>query len=135
MESWRLKTNTIAFTKRPEPGETIVKLKKGKGEPPLSHGCAGLAFDFRLYPEKFRIAVSTVQVTPGALMMSLESHVAFHRRKIKDERPTGPYRAGYSASSILTFLMTQEFERHRDTVSHLAAPTATYDEEAFGLDW
>ncbi len=25
----------IVFTKLPEPGETIVKLRKGKGEPPL----------------------------------------------------------------------------------------------------
>ncbi|KAK0201251.1 NRPS-like enzyme [Desarmillaria ectypa] len=113
----------IAFTKLPEPGETIVKLRKGKGEPPLIvfHGGAGLAFDFRSYPEQFRTAVWTVQVTPDAPMTSLENLVAFYRRKIKEEQPTGPYRfAGYSASSILAFLMTQEFERHDDTVSQLA---------------
>ncbi|PBK64722.1 acetyl-CoA synthetase-like protein [Armillaria solidipes] len=113
----------IAFTKLPEPGETIVKLRKGKGEPPLIvfHGGAGLAFDFRSYPEKFRTAVWAVQVTPDAPMTSLENLVAFYRRKIKEEQPTGPYRfAGYSASSILAFLMAQEFERRGDTVSQLA---------------
>ncbi len=37
----------IAFTKLPEPGETIVKLRKGKGEPPLIvfHG----QFPFQLW--------------------------------------------------------------------------------------
>ncbi len=72
----------IAFSKLPEPGETIVKLRKGKGEPPLIvfHGQfplsalvdsslkslqeARLAFDFRSCPEKFPTAVWTVQVTP-----------------------------------------------------------------------
>ncbi len=54
-------------------------------------------------------------------MTSLEDLVAFYRRKIKDEQPTGPYRfAGYSASCILAFLIAQEFERHGDTVSQLA---------------
>ncbi|PBK87975.1 NRPS-like enzyme [Armillaria gallica] len=113
----------IPFNRLPQPGETIVKLRKGKGEPPLIifHGGAGLAFDFRSYPEKFRTAVWTIQVTPDAPMTSVEDLVAFYRRKIKEERPTGPYRlAGYSASSILTFLMAQEFERHGDTVLQLA---------------
>ncbi|KAK0231808.1 NRPS-like enzyme [Armillaria nabsnona] len=115
--------HVIAFNRLPQPGETIVKLRKGKGEPPLIifHGGAGLAFDFRSYPEKFRTAVWTIQVTPDAPMTSLEDLVAFYRRKIKEERPTGPYRfVGYSASSILAFLMAQEFERHGDTVSQLA---------------
>ncbi len=86
-----------------------------------SAGGAGLAFDFRSYPEKFRTAVWTVQVTPDAPMTSLEDLVAFYRRKIKDEQPTGPYRfAGYSASCILAFLITQEFECYGDTVSQLA---------------
>ncbi|PBK87982.1 acetyl-CoA synthetase-like protein [Armillaria gallica] len=86
-----------------------------------SAGGAGLAFDFRSYPEKFRTAVWTVQVTPDAPMTSLEDLVAFYRRKIKEEQPTGPYRfAGYSASCILAFLIAQEFERHGDTVSQLA---------------
>ncbi len=54
-------------------------------------------------------------------MTSLEDLVAFYRRKIKEEQPTGPYRfAGYSASCILAFLIAQEFERHGDTVSQLA---------------
>ncbi|KAG7441935.1 acetyl-CoA synthetase-like protein [Guyanagaster necrorhizus] len=113
----------VSFTKLPESGETVVKLRKGKGEPPLIvfHGGAGLAFDFRSYPEKFRTAVWTVQVTPDAPMTSLEDLVAFYRRKIKEEQPTGPYRfAGYSASCILAFLITQEFERQGDTVSALA---------------
>ncbi|KAG7441925.1 acetyl-CoA synthetase-like protein [Guyanagaster necrorhizus] len=113
----------VSFTKLPESGETVVKLRKGKGEPPLIvfHGGAGLAFDFRSYPEKFRTAVWTVQVTPDAPMTSLEDLVAFYRRKIKEEQPTGPYRfAGYSASCILAFLITQEFERQGDIVSALA---------------
>ncbi|KAK0465824.1 NRPS-like enzyme [Armillaria novae-zelandiae] len=113
----------IAFTKLPEPGETIVKLRKGKGEPPLIvfHGGAGLAFDFRSYPETFRTAVWAVQVTPDTPMTSLEDLVTFYLRKIKAEQPSGPYRfAGYSASCILAFLVTQEFERHGDTVSQLA---------------
>ncbi|KAK0492011.1 NRPS-like enzyme [Armillaria luteobubalina] len=113
----------IAFTKLPEPGETIVKLRKGKGEPPLIvfHGGAGLAFDFRSYPERFRTAVWTVQVTPDTPLTTLEELVAFYRRRIKDEQPSGPYRfAGYSASCIIAFLIAQEFERHGDTVSQLA---------------
>ncbi|KAK0190057.1 Alpha/Beta hydrolase protein [Armillaria mellea] len=86
-----------------------------------SAGGAGLAFDFRSYPEKFRTAVWAVQVTPDAPLTSLEDLVTFYRRKIKDEQPSGPYRfAGYSASCILAFLIVQEFERHGDTVLHLA---------------
>ncbi|KAK0492004.1 NRPS-like enzyme [Armillaria luteobubalina] len=112
----------VNFMKFPEPGETIVKLRKGKGEPPLIvlHGGGGLAFDFRSYPEKFRTAVWALQVTPDAPMTTLKDLVTFYRRRIKEKQPNGPYRiAGYSASSILAFYMAEEFERNDDVVSQL----------------
>ncbi|KAK0449007.1 NRPS-like enzyme [Desarmillaria tabescens] len=113
----------VEFMKFPEPGETVVKLRKGKGEPPLIvlHGGGGLAFDFRSYPEKFRTAVWALQVTPDAPMTSLEDLVTFYRRRIKEKQPTGPYRfAGYSASSILVIYLARVFERNGDVVSQLA---------------
>ncbi len=128
----------VEFMKFPEPGETIVKLRKGKGEPPLIvlHGpCpsfvqryltrmfvggGGLAFDFRSYPEKFHTAVWAIQVTPDAPLTTLNDLVTFYRRRIKEKQPKGPYRfAGYSASSILAFYMAKEFERNNDVVSQL----------------
>ncbi|KAK0190081.1 NRPS-like enzyme [Armillaria mellea] len=112
----------VQFMKFPEPGETIVKLRTGKGEPPLIvlHGGGGLAFDFRSYPEKFRTAVWALQVTPDAPLTTLKDLVTFYRCRIKEKQPNGPYRfAGYSASSILAFYMVKEFEKNGDVVSQL----------------
>ncbi|KAK0201265.1 hypothetical protein DFS33DRAFT_1277546 [Desarmillaria ectypa] len=101
----------IGLTKIPEPSKKIVKLREGKGEPPLIifHGAGGAIFEFASYTELFRTA-----------MIILEDLVHFYSCKIKEKQPNGPYQfAGYSGSSILVFTLAKEFERGGATISQL----------------
>ncbi|KAK0212031.1 NRPS-like enzyme [Armillaria fumosa] len=100
-------------------GQTIVKLREGQGEPPLIMipGAGGLAFEYLCYADKFWTAVWTLQVTSETPLNSLEEMAAFYFRKIKAERPLGPYRfAAYSQTSVLLIVLVKLFEDDGDVV-------------------
>lgn len=64
---------------------TIVKLRVGKGEPPLIviHGVAGSVIHFKPFQEKFRSALWAIQVTPDTPLTSFREQAAFYYQKIK----------------------------------------------------
>lgn len=64
---------------------TIVKLRVGKGEPPLIviHGVAGSVIHFRPFQEKFSSALWAIQVTPDTPLASFQEQAAFYYQKIK----------------------------------------------------
>ncbi|KAK0454193.1 NRPS-like enzyme [Desarmillaria tabescens] len=104
----------------PKEGETIVKLRDGKGESPLImiHGAGGFIFEYASYAEKFRTSVWSLQITPDTPLGSLHEMAAFYFHQIKARQPHGPYRfASYSSTSILLVVLVKLFEDNGDTVS------------------
>ncbi|KAK0184797.1 NRPS-like enzyme [Armillaria mellea] len=103
----------------PDLGQSLIKLREGSGEPPLImlHGAGGLYFEYVFFADKFKTAVWTMTVTPDTPLTSIREMAAFYFAKIKEERPTGPYRlASYSASSLLLVVLVKLFEDNGDEV-------------------
>ncbi|KAF5351523.1 hypothetical protein D9758_007239 [Tetrapyrgos nigripes] len=98
------------WPKMGQPGETILQVRKGKGEPPLMiiHGAGGRADGMIHFQQKFRSALWLFQVTPDLPRKSLREHAEFYYRKVKEVRPHGPYRlAAYSGSHLIGFVMVE----------------------------
>ncbi|KAF5351531.1 hypothetical protein D9758_007233 [Tetrapyrgos nigripes] len=98
------------WPKMGQPGETILQVRKGKGEPPLMiiHGAGGRADGMIHFQQKFRSALWLFQVTPDLPRKSLREHAEFYYRKVKELRPHGPYRlATYSGSHLIGFVMVE----------------------------
>ncbi|KAK0199436.1 NRPS-like enzyme [Desarmillaria ectypa] len=99
--------------------QSIVKLRDGKGEPPLIiiPGADGSFFEYATYTSTFRTAVWTLAITPDTPLTSLRDIASFYFSKIKAERPTGPYRlASYSSTSVLLVVLLGLFEDNGDEI-------------------
>ncbi|KAK1220914.1 Mycolipanoate synthase [Marasmius sp. AFHP31] len=103
-------------------GPTVVKLSEGKpGEIPLFllHGPAGTIEAFDTLRRKFTTPLYGVQCTPAAPYGNLRSLAKFYFTQIKAVQPHGPYRlGGFCGSSLLVFILAEEFQGNGDVVSH-----------------
>ncbi|KAF5351553.1 hypothetical protein D9758_007244 [Tetrapyrgos nigripes] len=107
------------WPKMGQPGETILQVRKGKGEPPLMiiHGAGGRVDGMIHFQQKFRSALWLFQVTPDLPRKSLREHAEFYYRKVKELRPHGPYRlAAYSGSHLIGFVMLEMMLRDGEEV-------------------
>ncbi|KAJ6494580.1 polyketide synthase [Mycena sanguinolenta] len=104
-----------------EPGETLVKLVAGPGIPLIIlHGGAGDIAAFRAIQEQFTTPLWAIQPTRDAPLESVYGLAQFYFERIKEERPTGPYRiAGFSASSMITLRLAQLLEANGDEILQL----------------
>ncbi|KAF8990610.1 hypothetical protein BDQ17DRAFT_1393106 [Cyathus striatus] len=101
------------------PGETLVKLVEGDENPLiLIHGGTGVIAAFIPLQERLKTAFWAIQSTPDAPRESISETASYYCAKIKEERPTGPYRiASYCASSLLTFEIVRILELNGDHIS------------------
>ncbi|KAF7374106.1 Polyketide synthase [Mycena sanguinolenta] len=104
-----------------EPGQTLVKLVAGSGIPLIIlHGGAGDIAAFRAIQEQFTTPLWAIQPTRDAPLESVYGLAQFYFERIKEERPTGPYRiAGFSASSMITLRLAQLLEANGDEILQL----------------
>ncbi|KAK0470423.1 NRPS-like enzyme [Desarmillaria tabescens] len=99
--------------------QSVVRLRDGNGEPPLIiiPGADVSFFEYATYVDTFRTAVWTLAITPDTPLTSLRDMATFYFFRIKDERPTGPYRlASYSSTSVLLVLLLKLFEDNGDEI-------------------
>ncbi|KIK57003.1 hypothetical protein GYMLUDRAFT_247277 [Collybiopsis luxurians FD-317 M1] len=118
-------------------GQTILQVRKGKGEPPLIviHGVGGRVDGLVHFQEKFRSALWLVQATPDLPKESLRGIAAFYHHKVKELRPCGPYRfATYSGSHLLGFLITEMMLNDGEEVTQLSLIDHTPSMMFSGLD-
>ncbi|THV00390.1 acetyl-CoA synthetase-like protein [Dendrothele bispora CBS 962.96] len=111
------------WPKMSQVGETILQVRKGKGEPPLMaiHGAGGRVDAFVHFQQKFRSALWLLQVTPDLPRNSLREHAEHFYKKIKELRPHGPYRlAAYSGSHFIAFLIVEMLLRDGEEVIQMS---------------
>ncbi|TFK38854.1 polyketide synthase [Crucibulum laeve] len=102
-------------------GQTVVKLVDGEGVPLiLVHGASGNIVGFMSLQQRFTSALWAIQTTPETPLNSLEEMAAFYFLKIKEARPSGPYRlGGFSACSLLTCAIAKLLEANGDELTRL----------------
>ncbi|KIK57001.1 hypothetical protein GYMLUDRAFT_247275 [Collybiopsis luxurians FD-317 M1] len=118
-------------------GQTILQVRKGKGEPPLIiiHGVGGRVDGLVHFQEKFRSALWLVQATPDLPKESLRGIAAYYYHKVKELRPSGPYRfATYSGSHLLGFLIAEMMLNNGEEVTQLSLIDHTPSMMFNGLD-
>ncbi|KAF9066601.1 hypothetical protein BDP27DRAFT_1330220, partial [Rhodocollybia butyracea] len=111
------------WPKMGQPGQTILQVRKGKGEPPLIiiHGAGGNIDVMAPLQEKFRSALWFVQGTPDLPKVSLRGDAAYYYHKMKELRPHGPYRlATYSGTHLLGFLIAEMMLKNGDELIQLS---------------
>ncbi|KAF9056711.1 hypothetical protein BDP27DRAFT_1345078, partial [Rhodocollybia butyracea] len=104
-------------------GQTILQVRKGKGEPPLIiiHGVGGRVDGMVHFQEEFRSALWLVQATPDLPKVSLRGDAAYYYHKMKELRPHGPYRlATYSGTHLLGFLIAEMMLNNGDELIQLS---------------
>jgi len=122
-------------------GETVVKLVDREGIPLiLFHGGSGNIVALMPLQDQFQSPLWAIQTTPETPLGSLEEMASFYFLKIKEARPTGPYRiGGYCASSLVTHAVAHLLESNGDEiiqflqVDHFptlfTSPICSFDEE------
>ncbi|KAF5379548.1 hypothetical protein D9757_009277 [Collybiopsis confluens] len=127
-----------------QPGDTVLRVREGRGEPPLIviHGASGNPDPFIPFQENFKTGLWLVQVTTDTPRSSLREHARFYFQKIKasllvfrssdrrsgnlpgsfqELRPKGPYRlAAYSSGHFLACILAELFRLSGDRVDQLA---------------
>ncbi|TFK37245.1 hypothetical protein BDQ12DRAFT_214647 [Crucibulum laeve] len=116
--------NGLTFKPLPESNDTVVEITRGttrKHQEPLIliHGAPGIIGVFAPL-QGCTGPVWAIQVTNDTPISSIQTWSEFYMKKIKEKKPTGPYRLGaYSGSSLLLFFLVLQFEKHGDDVSEL----------------
>ncbi|KAF9056716.1 hypothetical protein BDP27DRAFT_1433638 [Rhodocollybia butyracea] len=111
------------WPKMGQAGQTILQVRKGKGEPPLIiiHGVGGRVDGMVHFQERFRSALWLVQATSDLPNVSLRGDAAYYYHKMKELRPHGPYRlATYSGTHLLGFLIGEMMLNNGDELIQLS---------------
>ncbi|KAJ7885730.1 polyketide synthase [Mycena olivaceomarginata] len=105
-----------------QPGQSLLKLIIGSGIPLIMiHGGAGDISAFRAIQEQFTTPLWAIQPTPDSPLDTVDTLAQFYLEKIKEARPTGPYRiGGFSGSSMITLRLVQLLEANGDEILQLS---------------